>query len=225
MPQAVSIRHLASIPGLFSQSWITGVSRRPAQPKAPPNWGLFGMHFIMPAGSLGATFFSTAEWHKDGFEIFSPSLHAFFCLNTCALIILMFHPSSGRAGLSGTHPLLRPPHREFQWREEQSWIYCCLCVIFPFQEDIFHLEPGRVESGKGKCSYDPKLNSVSALISEYHLASGSRLGPALPLVITAWPLPACSAFVDAFIAKCFTVHKYQIKVLSTESQIAHVTPT
>lgn len=25
-----------------------------------------------------------------------------------------------------------------------------------------------MESGKGKCSYDPKLNSVSALISEYH---------------------------------------------------------
>uniref|UniRef100_A0A8C6L616 Semaphorin 3F n=1 Tax=Nothobranchius furzeri TaxID=105023 RepID=A0A8C6L616_NOTFU len=33
------------------------------------------------------------------------------------------------------------------------------------QEEIFHLEPGRVESGKGKCSYDPKLNSVSALIN------------------------------------------------------------
>lgn len=42
-------------------------------------------------------------------------------------------------------------------------------MIFPFQEEIFHLEPGKVESGKGKCSYDPKLNSVSALISEYHL--------------------------------------------------------
>uniref|UniRef100_A0A1A7Z4P9 Semaphorin 3fb n=2 Tax=Iconisemion striatum TaxID=60296 RepID=A0A1A7Z4P9_9TELE len=33
------------------------------------------------------------------------------------------------------------------------------------KEEIFHLEPGRVESGKGKCSYDPKLNSVSALIN------------------------------------------------------------
>uniref|UniRef100_A0A4W3JXT8 Sema domain, immunoglobulin domain (Ig), short basic domain, secreted, (semaphorin) 3Fa n=1 Tax=Callorhinchus milii TaxID=7868 RepID=A0A4W3JXT8_CALMI len=30
---------------------------------------------------------------------------------------------------------------------------------------IFHLEPGKVESGKGKCSYDPKLNSVSSLIN------------------------------------------------------------
>uniref|UniRef100_A0A8D3DQX7 Sema domain, immunoglobulin domain (Ig), short basic domain, secreted, (semaphorin) 3Fb n=1 Tax=Scophthalmus maximus TaxID=52904 RepID=A0A8D3DQX7_SCOMX len=33
------------------------------------------------------------------------------------------------------------------------------------QEEIFHLEPGKVESGKGKCSYDPKLNSASALIN------------------------------------------------------------
>ncbi|MGH0168614.1 UNVERIFIED_CONTAM: hypothetical protein FKN15_054872, partial [Acipenser sinensis] len=32
-------------------------------------------------------------------------------------------------------------------------------------EYIFHLEPGKVDSGKGKCSYDPKLNSVSALIN------------------------------------------------------------
>uniref|UniRef100_A0A3Q3NE26 Sema domain, immunoglobulin domain (Ig), short basic domain, secreted, (semaphorin) 3Fb n=1 Tax=Mastacembelus armatus TaxID=205130 RepID=A0A3Q3NE26_9TELE len=33
------------------------------------------------------------------------------------------------------------------------------------QEEIFHLEPGKIESGKGKCAYDPKLNSVSALIN------------------------------------------------------------
>uniref|UniRef100_A0AAQ4PS64 Sema domain, immunoglobulin domain (Ig), short basic domain, secreted, (semaphorin) 3Fb n=1 Tax=Gasterosteus aculeatus aculeatus TaxID=481459 RepID=A0AAQ4PS64_GASAC len=33
------------------------------------------------------------------------------------------------------------------------------------QEEIFRLDPGRVESGKGKCSYDPNLNSVSALIN------------------------------------------------------------
>uniref|UniRef100_W5KI83 Semaphorin 3F n=1 Tax=Astyanax mexicanus TaxID=7994 RepID=W5KI83_ASTMX len=32
-------------------------------------------------------------------------------------------------------------------------------------EYIFHLEPGREDSGKGKCPYDPKLNSVSALIN------------------------------------------------------------
>uniref|UniRef100_A0A8C8HDH1 Sema domain-containing protein n=1 Tax=Oncorhynchus tshawytscha TaxID=74940 RepID=A0A8C8HDH1_ONCTS len=35
----------------------------------------------------------------------------------------------------------------------------------PNDEYIWHLEPGKVESGKGKCSYDPKLNSVSALIN------------------------------------------------------------
>ncbi|XP_069500240.1 semaphorin-3F isoform X2 [Ambystoma mexicanum] len=34
------------------------------------------------------------------------------------------------------------------------------------QEYIFYLEPDRLESGKGKCSYDPKLDSVSALIHE-----------------------------------------------------------
>ncbi|XP_028853627.1 semaphorin-3F isoform X3 [Denticeps clupeoides] len=33
------------------------------------------------------------------------------------------------------------------------------------QDYIFHLEPGKEDSGKGKCSYDPKLNSVSALIN------------------------------------------------------------
>ena len=39
--------------------------------------------------------------------------------------------------------------------------------MLSLQEYIFQLEPGKVDSGKGKCSYDPKLNSVSALISEY----------------------------------------------------------
>lgn len=38
---------------------------------------------------------------------------------------------------------------------------------FVLQEYIFRLEPGKVDSGKGKCPYDPKLNSVSALISEF----------------------------------------------------------
>ena len=32
LPQAVSISHPASIPGLFSLCWITGVSSEPAQP-------------------------------------------------------------------------------------------------------------------------------------------------------------------------------------------------
>lgn len=41
-------------------------------------------------------------------------------------------------------------------------------VVILWQEYIFRLEPGNEDSGKGKCPYDPKLNSVSALISEYH---------------------------------------------------------
>uniref|UniRef100_A0A663MER4 Semaphorin-3F-like n=2 Tax=Athene cunicularia TaxID=194338 RepID=A0A663MER4_ATHCN len=34
------------------------------------------------------------------------------------------------------------------------------------QDYIFYLEPDRLESGKGKCSYDPKVDTVSALINE-----------------------------------------------------------
>uniref|UniRef100_A0A452GPY8 Sema domain-containing protein n=1 Tax=Gopherus agassizii TaxID=38772 RepID=A0A452GPY8_9SAUR len=34
------------------------------------------------------------------------------------------------------------------------------------QDYIFYLEPEKLESGKGKCSYDPKVDSVSALINE-----------------------------------------------------------
>uniref|UniRef100_A0A673AJ44 Sema domain, immunoglobulin domain (Ig), short basic domain, secreted, (semaphorin) 3Fb n=1 Tax=Sphaeramia orbicularis TaxID=375764 RepID=A0A673AJ44_9TELE len=41
----------------------------------------------------------------------------------------------------------------------------CTFVNRGRKPQIFHLEPGKVESGKGKCSYDPKLNSVSALIN------------------------------------------------------------
>ncbi|EPQ07271.1 Semaphorin-3F [Myotis brandtii] len=36
----------------------------------------------------------------------------------------------------------------------------------PRQDYIFYLEPERLESGKGKCPYDPKLDTASALISE-----------------------------------------------------------
>lgn len=66
-----------------------------------------------------------------------------------------------------------------------------------------------MESGKGKCSYDPKLNSVSALISEYHLASGYKHGPALPLAhCMAAGFFFLFLFVDAFFAKCFMEHMY-----------------
>lgn len=37
------------------------------------------------------------------------------------------------------------------------------------QDYIFYLEPERLESGKGKCPYDPKLDTTSALISECSL--------------------------------------------------------
>ncbi|XP_035380460.1 sema domain, immunoglobulin domain (Ig), short basic domain, secreted, (semaphorin) 3Fa isoform X1 [Electrophorus electricus] len=37
--------------------------------------------------------------------------------------------------------------------------------LYAPKEYIFRLEPGKVDSGKGKCPFDPKLNSVSALIN------------------------------------------------------------
>lgn len=41
--------------------------------------GYFGTHFIMPAVSVRSTFFSTAQWHKDGFEISRhPCMHFLF---------------------------------------------------------------------------------------------------------------------------------------------------
>lgn len=50
------------------------------------------------------------------------------------------------------------------------------------QDYIFYLEPERLESGKGKCPYDPKLDTASALISEC---------PAPPRSCSreVWPLP------------------------------------
>uniref|UniRef100_A0A8D2NHM3 Semaphorin 3F n=1 Tax=Zonotrichia albicollis TaxID=44394 RepID=A0A8D2NHM3_ZONAL len=41
---------------------------------------------------------------------------------------------------------------------------CSICFLL--QDYIFYLEPDKLESGKGKCSYDPKVDTVSALINE-----------------------------------------------------------
>lgn len=50
-----------------------------------------------------------------------------------------------------------------EWRDE-SLTSCSICFLL--QDYIFYLEPDKLESGKGKCSYDPKVDTVSALISE-----------------------------------------------------------
>ena len=42
----------------------------------------------------------------------------------------------------------------------------CAESLSTLQDYIFYLEPERLESGKGKCPYDPKLDTASALISE-----------------------------------------------------------
>jgi len=61
------------------------------------------------------------------------------------------------------------------WRDE-SLTSSSICFLL--QDYIFYLEPDKLESGKGKCSYDPKVDTVSALISE----SCSSPGPALPVL-------------------------------------------
>lgn len=69
-----------------------------------------------------------------------------------------------------------------------------LLILLPFQQYIFRLEPGKVDSGKGKCPYDPKLNSVSALISKY-LFSLLSLAQALlsgPLTVKLSRFPVLS---------------------------------
>lgn len=60
------------------------------------------------------------------------------------------------------HEMLLLPHFSLLTQHGQS------PFLILWQEYIFRLEPGNEDSGKGKCPYDPKLNSVSALISEYH---------------------------------------------------------
>lgn len=125
-----------------------------------------------------------------------------FCLSTCTLIILIFPPTSGCVGLSGARLALSSSQQGISVTGRTYTEFIAVSVwFFPFQEDIFHLEPGRVESGKGKCSYDPKLNSVSALISEYHLAPGCGHGPAFPVVNTLVPVSLVFLvllFVDVF---------------------------
>lgn len=60
-----------------------------------------------------------------------------------------------------------------EWRDE---ILTSCSICFLLQDYIFYLEPDKLESGKGKCSYDPKVDTVSALISE----SCGSLVPVLP---------------------------------------------
>lgn len=58
----------------------------------------------------------------------------------------------------------------------EGWKSNQLLYLLPSQDYIFYLEPDKLESGKGKCSYDPKVDTVSALISE----SCGSLEPVLP---------------------------------------------
>lgn len=69
-----------------------------------------------------------------------------------ALVAALLHPEEASAseGAMGT-----------EGENVTSALFCFLP-----QDYIFYLEPDKLESGKGKCSYDPKVDTVSALISE-----------------------------------------------------------
>lgn len=73
-------------------------------------------------------------------------------LQLAALVATLLHPEEASAseGAMGT-----------EGENVTSALFCFLP-----QDYIFYLEPDKLESGKGKCSYDPKVDTVSALISE-----------------------------------------------------------
>lgn len=63
---------------------------------------------------------------------------------------------------------------------------------------MFHLEPGKEDSGKGKCPYDPKLNSVSALISKSLQNGGKYIS-----ISVSWLLNMqCSAPKNGILYSC-----------------------
>uniref|UniRef100_A0A673IT90 Semaphorin-3F-like n=1 Tax=Sinocyclocheilus rhinocerous TaxID=307959 RepID=A0A673IT90_9TELE len=85
--------------------------------------------------------------------------HLYVC-GTGAYNPVCTYVNRGRKPMTAMH-LQMPQTRGRSSRTKRS----NLCFQFSFQEYIFHLEPGKEDSGKGKCPYDPKLNSVSALIN------------------------------------------------------------
>lgn len=89
------------------------------------------------------------------------------CGPSTSVFAAVHNPGGGSAG--GLWEL------SHEWRGE-SLTSCPICFLL--QDYVFYLEPDKLESGKGKCSYDPKVDTVSALISE----SCGSLVPVLPVL-------------------------------------------
>lgn len=51
-------------------------------------------------------------------------------------------------------------------RHTHTQTYLPPCIVLSVQEYLFRLVPGYGDSGKGKCSYDPRQENAAALISE-----------------------------------------------------------
>lgn len=96
-----------------------------------------------------------------------------------------------------TCPHMRPIYDTIQVFEMycsvtvKAWWSSCLCVCV--QEYLFRLVPGYVDSGKGKCPYDPRQENAAVLISE------SSLSPSLPSsseIQKKWAAMAESCFIN-----------------------------
>lgn len=57
----------------------------------------------------------------------------------------------------------------FHW----SWLIL-VCILSITQDQVFVID-SKCESGKGRCSFNPSVNTVSVMISEYAGMGGTRL--------------------------------------------------
>lgn len=156
MPRAVSISHPASILGLFSLCWITGVSSQPAHPSALRSWKIFSFQLIIPRDTTHDRLFSRVGWHEGRFKILH--LHVYFCKNI-DLLFYYYTPLSGPKGPTGVRGILLPasPYtRKSQWLDEQCWIYSHFHVFFSVSGRNLPFGARKSGIGEGKVLLRPE---------------------------------------------------------------------
>ncbi len=81
-------------------------------------------------------------------------------------------PSSTEAGelTYSTHTHTHTQHTVYTHMQTQTALTQPMLSLLWFTQDyLFRLVPGNVDSGKGKCSYDPNQENIAALISKKRL--------------------------------------------------------
>ena len=62
-----------------------------------------------------------------------------------------------------------------------------LCILslsnLPLQDYLFRLVPGYVDSGKGKCSYDPTQENIAVLISKTRFIYRRKKNPSTKYLV------------------------------------------